>query len=178
MPKKTQECREADSPIPRVRVRGIERMPEDAAASTTAPDVFADAFKASPIGIALEDLDGKPLFVNTAFCAMFGLNEAEALDKHCVDFSPKEDADQDWALFRQLRAGEIDHYHLDKRYSRRDGSLFWGRVSVSLLNHRPSPLVIAIVQDITERVMAQDTLDLATAEMMGVVRCSAELRYL
>jgi hypothetical protein len=25
-------------------------------------------------------------------------------NKHCVDFSPREDAEKDWALFQQLRA--------------------------------------------------------------------------
>jgi PAS domain S-box-containing protein len=140
-------------------------------------DVFCDAFNASPIGIALEDLDGRPRFANPAFCSMFGLTQEEVLGKHCVEFSPAEDAEKDWALFQQLRAGLIDRYHLDKRYFRRDGSMFWGRVSVSLLNHRPSPFVIAIVEDITDRIRSRETLELATKEMM-VVRCSRDFRYL
>ena len=41
--------------------------------------------------------------------------EEELLSKHCVDFSPTEDAEKDWALFQQLRAGAIDHYGLEKR---------------------------------------------------------------
>ena len=97
-------------------------------------EVFYEAFKSSPIGILLEDLEGRPLFVNPAFCSMLGFSEEEMLSKHCVDFSPPEDAAKDWALFQQLRAGSIEHYHLDKRYFRRDGSLVWGRLSISLLN--------------------------------------------
>jgi PAS domain S-box-containing protein len=140
-------------------------------------EVFYDAFKSSPFGIVLEDLEGRPLFVNPAFCSMLGFSEEEMLTKHCVDFSPPEDAQKDWALFQQLRAGSIDHYHLDKRYFRRDGSLVWGRLSVSLLNHRPSPLVIAMVEDITEKMVAQETLELATEEAVSVTRCSRDFRY-
>src|SRR5262245_43486458 len=141
-------------------------------------ELFFDVFRSSPIGIVLEDLEGRPLFVNPAFCSMLGFSEDEILDKHCVDFSPPEDAQKDWALFQQLRAGSIDHYHLDKRYFRRDGSLVWGRLSISLSNHGPSPLVVAMVEDITEKMVAQETLDLATREMVGVTRCSRDLQYL
>lgn len=128
-------------------------------------DLFYDAFRASPIGIALEDMDGQPIFVNPAFCAMLGFSEAEMRQKHCVDFSPPEDAAKDWTLFQQLRAGTIDQYHLDKRYFRKDGSLMWGRLSISLLNHRPSPVVIAMVEDITEIRLAQDELQQSQATL-------------
>ena len=76
---------------------------------------------------------------------MFGFSENEMRNKLCVDFSRPEDAAKDWALFQQLRAGVIDQYQLEKRYFRADGSLFWGRLSLSLLNGLPSPLVIAMV---------------------------------
>ena len=52
--------------------------------------------------------------------------------------------------------GAIDHYQLEKRYFRRDGSLVWGRLSVSLLNSSPSPLVIAMVEDITDKITAEE----------------------
>lgn len=112
--------------------------------------LFYDAFRASPIGIALEDLQGRPLFVNPALCSILGFSEEELLNKRCVDFSPPEDARKDWALFQQLKAGSINHYSLDKRYFRRDGSLMWGRLNISLMNHRANPLVIATLEDITE----------------------------
>ena len=123
--------------------------------------LFYDAFKACPLGIAVENLEGQPLFVNPALCAMLGFSEDEILQKHCVEFSPPEDAERDWALFQQLRAGSLDHYQVEKRYFRWDGSLLWGRLSVSLVNHRPSPLVVAMVEDITEKRRAEDDRKLA-----------------
>jgi PAS domain S-box-containing protein len=89
---------------------------------------------------------------------MLGFSEEEMCTKHCVQFSPPEDAEKDWALFQQLRAGAIDHYQLQKRYFRRDGSLLWGRLSISLLNGRPSPLVVAMVDDITDKRTAEEAL--------------------
>jgi PAS domain S-box-containing protein len=149
-------------------------------------ELFRDSFRASPIGIAVETLDGQPVFVNPALCSMLGLTEEEMQKKHCVEFSPPEDAEKDWALFQQLRAHSIDQYQIEKRYFRRDGSLMWGRLSVSLLNGRENPLVLAMVEDITEQKRAQENelatfemLDLVTKQMAaGVTRCSRDLRYL
>jgi len=119
-------------------------------------ELFRDVFSASPIGIAVETLEGQPLFVNPALCSMLGFSEEEMCTKHCVQFSPPEDADKDWTLFQQLRDGAIDHYQLEKRYFRRDGSLVWGQLSVSLLKGRPEPLVVAMVEDITEKKKAEE----------------------
>ena len=126
---------------------------EDPQAEAARPEgqLLYGAFRASPIGIALEDLEGRPFFVNPALCSMLGFSEEEMRSKHCVEFSPSEDAKKDWALFEQLRAGAIDHYQIEKRFFRRDGSLIWGRLSISLSKDSGSPLVVAMVEDITEK---------------------------
>lgn len=125
-------------------------------------------FKTSPIGIALEDLEGRPLFANPALCSMLGFSEEEMRQKHCVEFSPPEDAQKDWALFEQLKAGAIDHYRLEKRFFRRDGSLIWGRLSICLLGSGTSRLVVAMVEDLSEKNTAQD----------GLLRCEANVEKL
>jgi len=130
-------------------------MDEREAHAAGSAGLFYAAFQASPIGIALENLEGQPLFVNPALCSMLGFSEEEMRGKHCVDFSPREDAEKDWALFEQLRAGSINHYQIDKRFFRRDGSLVWGRLSISLLSHTP-PLIVAMVEDITEKKKAEE----------------------
>ncbi len=130
---------------------------EQGTALTPKPDdkFFHDTFNASPIGIAVENLEGQPLFANRFLCSMLGFSEEEMRSKHCVEFSPPEDAQKDWALFEQLRAGLIDRYQIEKRFIRRDGSLIWGRLSISLLN-RTSPLVVAMVEDITPKRTAEE----------------------
>src|SRR6201987_4340541 len=133
-------------------------MAEASRTLTQDTQLFHVVFNASPIGIAVENLEGQPLFVNPAFCSFLGFSEEELRNKHCVDFSPREDAEKDWALFQQLRAGSIDHYQLEKRYFRRDGSLVWGSLSISLLKSSPSPLVLAMVEDLTDKKRAEEAL--------------------
>jgi PAS domain S-box-containing protein len=168
-------------------------MEEESLPASNESQLFYEAFKASPVGIAFEDLEGRPLFVNPALCSMLGFSQEEMLGKRCVEFSPPKDAQQDWALFEQLRAGSIDHYHLDKRFFRKDGSLAWGRLSASLLTHHTPPMVLVLVQDLTEKKKVQEelqrlqeeehralkTLEMVTEQMAGAVtQASRDFRYL
>jgi PAS domain-containing protein len=44
------------------------------APATSVHDIqlFGDVFNASPIGIAVENLEGQPIFVNPALCSILG----------------------------------------------------------------------------------------------------------
>jgi signal transduction histidine kinase len=70
-------------------------------------------------------------------------------------------------LFQQLRQGLIDKYHLEKRFFRKDGTLIWGRLSITLMKDAsyPTPLVVAMVQDITEKRLAEEKLQRSEANL-------------
>ena len=146
-------------------------------------EILNEIVDASPIGMALEDLDGRPIRVNKALCSMLGYSEEEMTARHCVDFSDPLDAKRDWALFEQLKNGSIRHYQMEKRFRRRDNSILWGRLSVCLLRGRP--LVIAAVEDISNRRSAHDLLrsmadlELVTKQMAAaVIHCNRDFRYI
>src|SRR5258708_23546071 len=123
--------------------------------------LFHYVFQQASLGVAVEDLEGKLLLANPALCSMLGYSESELLAMSCSEFANPEDSEDDWALFQQLRAGVIDKYSLEKRYVRKDGTRFWGRLNVSLFTGSEagsSPLVSAFVEDITERKRAEEDL--------------------
>jgi PAS domain S-box-containing protein len=107
--------------------------------------LFRILFEAAAIGIALENIEGQPLFANPTLCFMFGFSEEEPCRKHCGEFYPPEDAEKDWSLFQLLWQGSIDNYRLEKRFFRKDGTLIWGRLSITLMKNdaSPTPLVVA-----------------------------------
>ncbi len=141
--------------------------PEKAQTAITDDQVFYDAFTASPIGIAVEDMEGRPLFANPALCSMLGFSEEEMRSRLCVEFSPPEDAAKDQALFEQLREGLIDWYQLDKRFYRKDGAIIWGRLSLSLMKSptRLTPLVVVMVEDISDKRAAEEKLQRSEASL-------------
>jgi PAS domain S-box-containing protein len=123
-------------------------------------ELFRHVFEEASLGIAVEDLEGRLLLANPALCRMLGYEREELCGMSCAQFATPEDSQDDWALFQRLRAGVINHYSLEKRYLRKDGTRIWGRLNVSFVMTRDggSPLVVALVEDITERKSADEAL--------------------
>jgi diguanylate cyclase (GGDEF)-like protein/PAS domain S-box-containing protein len=124
-------------------------------------------FDDAPVGIALTGLDGSLQRANAAFCRFTGYPATQLATMRYADITHPADVDLDLELLRQLVAGEITHYQLDKRYVRPSGEHAWGSMSVSLLRDADgSPLnLIAFVEDISKRRAHTDQLmDLAARD--------------
>jgi PAS domain S-box-containing protein len=148
----------------------------------TGTQLFHYLFAQASLGIAVEDLEGKLLLANPALCSMPGYREDELCGMNCSEFANPQDSEDDWALFQQLCAVVMDRYSLEKRYVRKDGVQFWGRLNVSLWRKEDggSPLVFAFVEDITERKLAEIALanmsrGLIEAQEQERIRISREL---
>jgi PAS domain S-box-containing protein len=138
--------------------------------------LFRYLFEQVSLGIAVEDLEGTIVLANPALASMLGYRENELQGMNCSQFADGDDANKDWALFQQLRSGTIENYSLEKSYSRKDGVKVWGRLNVSLLKNGngSSPLVFALVEDISERKRAETSLrqreaDLSEAQRLAKV---------
>ena len=125
-----------------------------------AKELFRYLFEQASLGIAVEDIEGTLLLANPALCSMLGYGENELCGMNCSQFTDPEDSQDDWALFQKLRAGAIDQYSLEKLYRRKDGAQLWGHLNVSLLRNDDggSPLVFALVENVTERRRTEDAL--------------------
>ncbi len=118
---------------------------------------FRGAFDHSAIGLALVDLDGRWLKVNRSVCEIVGYSPEELLAIDFQSITHPDDLDTDLAMCRRLLDGEIDHYHMGKRYFHKQGHIVWIQLSVSLVRddqQRPCYFVSQI-QDITERMCSE-----------------------
>ena len=55
-----------------------------------------------------------------------------------------QDLPADAALFGELLAGNRDHYHLEKRFIRKDGGILWGSVHVYKVLQDGRPMVVVV----------------------------------
>src|SRR5262249_11359065 len=95
-------------------------------------DFFREAFAHAAVGMAVTDLAGRFLQVNPAYCAITGYSEAELLATDFVAITHPDDRAGNLLLNRQLLAGDIDHFDLEKRYLKKNGAVVWMLVSISL----------------------------------------------
>lgn len=130
--------------------------------------LFQTIFETAPIGIALLDKSGKPVISNPKLQEFLGYTSIELSSMKLSQFSQQDDAELNMKLLNELLEGKIDHYHLEKRYYRKDGQLVWGQVTSSLFpisNNDGSNYIIGMVNDITERKIAEQRLMEAYQEM-------------
>lgn len=128
---------------------------------------FKRIFEDSSIGIALEDPSGHLVSVNPAFCHVTGYHEDELLRLSCMHLSHPDDLSREAVLLGELWQGKRQNYQMEKRFFRKDGTLFWGQISVSLLTRSggAQPLVIGMLKDITDRKAGEEKLTLAGLEL-------------
>jgi PAS domain S-box-containing protein len=121
---------------------------------------FQWLFQNAPVGIAIEGLESNLLFVNPALCSMFGYSNRELLGMRFRDLSVPGSDEGDSLQFSRLQNGLVEHYRIEEQLIRKDGTSIWGRVDVAILNRRTKevPLVIRMVEDITEHKYADDEL--------------------
>ena len=119
----------------------------------TAEERFRITFEQSTVGIVHSSLDDRYLLVNRRFCEMLGYSAEEILGMGPADVIHPGDRGKDRALRLKLVGGEISSFSGEKRYRRKDGSIFWVNRTVSLARDEAgTPLyLIRVVEDITRR---------------------------
>ncbi len=128
------------------------------AALRTSEALFRSAFDHAAFGVALVNAQGEYLRVNRAFCDIVGRQPEELLGLSYEAISHPEDIPQDRENLRRLVAGEIEFYHLEKRYLHKDGHTVWVLLSRSRVSDEPAgPIsLVSQVQDITARKRAEE----------------------
>ncbi len=109
--------------------------------------------------------DGRWLKVNPALCDLVGYSEAELLTRTFQDITHPEDIEVDLEYVRQMIAGEIRSYRIEKRYIHGLGHLVTVLLSVSLVRDSEGQprYFISQIQDITEHKRAEAELRWKTA---------------
>ncbi|HXH79998.1 diguanylate cyclase domain-containing protein [Nocardioides sp.] len=106
----------------------------------------------APVGMALVDLDRRFVEPNRRLCEMLGYSPEELTHLTFEDVTLPEDVSVGLDRLAMLTAGEIPHVELEQRYVRSDGSLLWGRLSVSVVRDSAGDPVYYVnqVEDVTE----------------------------
>lgn len=121
---------------------------------------FRGVFNNIAIGIVQSNPEGRICLVNDTFCALLGYSRDELIGQHVLDITHPEDREVHAQHILRSLAGETDRYEMDKRYLRKDGTIVWAHLAVTLVaddNGQPY-LTIGVVRDITQRKQTEESL--------------------
>ncbi|GAB1512239.1 putative bifunctional diguanylate cyclase/phosphodiesterase [Actinophytocola sp. KF-1] len=121
---------------------------------------FRAMFSSAAIGIGITDTRGRLLEVNSAMAAMLGYRPEHLHDLNLVDFLHPDDPPELRRYFNEMVAGERDHYRIERRFRKRDGSPLWTNVTVSLVRDEDGvpQYLVGMVEDNTERHVLSEQL--------------------
>ncbi len=121
---------------------------------------FRKIFENNALGMALVLPDLRFVLVNPAFIAMIGYSEEEFRTMSFKDITHPAHLAGDIEGIRALEAGSIPVYSSEKRYIRKDGSVLWGAVKVTVIRNYDATLryYLAQIEDISSRQRALELL--------------------
>jgi PAS domain S-box-containing protein len=137
-------------------LRAAERARGDAALRQSEA-LYEATFNHAPVGIAHADREGRWLRVNDRLCEILGHTRAELLQSTVDRVTHPDDIAQDAECMRQLLAGDINTSRRDKRCLRKNGTVAWVHMTVSLASglHKEGQFIV-IVEDISGRKFHED----------------------
>jgi len=114
---------------------------------------FKGTFEHSPAGMAIMSIDGHWVEANNRSCEILGYSKEELKELRFRDISFEEDIIEDLKNKEKLDSGEVANFTREKRYIRKDKSIVWVLLSVSLLRDKNGQVTDYLSQiiDITER---------------------------
>ncbi|MCA0184828.1 MAG: PAS domain S-box protein [Proteobacteria bacterium] len=121
---------------------------------------YRSMFELASVGIALVAPNGAWISVNDALCGIVGYEADELMELTFQDITHPDDLNADLSLLQQLIDDKIDHYHMEKRYLRKDGQVVWIALGVTKKTDALGRLeyFISIIKDIDSRKIAEESL--------------------
>jgi len=119
---------------------------------------FRSTFEQAAVGIVHVTPDGHFIKVNQRFCDIVGYTQEEMIARSFKEITYPDDLEGDLRQVEQLLADTIPTFSIEKRYVRKDGTVTWVNLTVSLVRDpsREPKYFIGVVEDINERKKAEE----------------------
>jgi diguanylate cyclase (GGDEF)-like protein/PAS domain S-box-containing protein len=120
---------------------------------------FEIGFEQAGIGVAIIDLDGVPVRVNTAVRTLLGRTDEQLLGRRWTEYNHPDDPPPGPAIFARIAAG-YDTYEDERRYLRPDGAVVWASTYTTLVRDESGTpqYFLAQLQDTTQRKQMERAL--------------------
>jgi PAS domain S-box-containing protein len=117
---------------------------------------FRRVFEDSPLGMGIVTAAGQFLMVNERLCQITGYSRAELHNLTFWDITHPEDRYKEFEILQEILQKSEKIMSLEKRYTRKDGTLIWVRLTAALIADETDELQhLGMVEDISDRKQAE-----------------------
>jgi two-component system sensor histidine kinase UhpB len=121
---------------------------------------FRGYFEMGLVGMAIAAPDERLVLFNDKLCEIFGYSRAELAARTWSQLTRPGDTASDTTMFKRVTAGELNDYEAEKQIIRKDGRVAHLHIIAKPLRNSEGKVtaLVAMVQDITARKQAQESL--------------------
>ena len=135
-------------------------------------------FENPVLGIRISSVaeGGRIVEANRTYQEMMGYSGEELRERTVFDLTHPEDVPRNRELFAELTAGRSSSYQFEKRFIRKDGSVFWGLLTVYPLRDEEARVThhIGLVEDISQRRRTEAALQQSTERLQAVLNAAVD----
>ncbi|MEA5479218.1 PAS domain S-box protein [Pseudanabaena galeata UHCC 0370] len=134
-------------------------------------------FERSVVGMAITDAHGRFVRTNPFYQQMVGYSEQELQLMRFTDNMLPEEIEDNLRLRTQVLSGESEGYQMEKRLLHRDGKMLWVRTTSSKILDEVGqpPLFVGVIEDISDRKQAEESLKSAEVERQEAIEALYQL---
>jgi PAS domain S-box-containing protein len=117
-------------------------------------------FDHAPIGICVFSAEGYVIKSNIECKKMLGYLPLKLQGQSFLNWTHPDDIEETFRAFRRAKTGKVPVYQLENRYIHKNGSTIWANTRFSLIrdDNRKQRFVVGMIQDITQRKLAEAAL--------------------
>lgn len=121
---------------------------------------FRNTIENAPIGMALVSPEGYCIHANRTLQDTLGYSDKELKNKNLLDITFHDDLGITKESMSKIINGDMRISHLEKRFVRKDGSVIWAMVSLSLIrDEKGEPLnFILQMKDVSDRIQNEEKM--------------------
>lgn len=124
----------------------------------TSEHYFRSMFDQASVGVSIANATtGKFIQTNQKYLDIIGYDATELKTLDLLTLTHPDDLEKQKSMTRALLSGDVNEYHIEKRYIRKDKTLVWVDITCTALwlaGDSPT-LHLAIVQEITDKKLAE-----------------------
>ena len=131
----------------------LEKRQQTELALRAQESFFKSLYEQATLGIAFCQSDGQILQINAKYCAITGYSERELQTMTLIQLTHPDDRWMNQEFCAALDHTESSECSTDQRYLRRDGSIVWVSLTLSVIRDERGNfrVLAALIQDISDR---------------------------